>query len=530
MASETKASSSGKRKSDSDRSNKKTSKKSKQEGSHGSSGSTTVKVTSKDDGGAVGAVLVDSPSFRPPESLDLFALGNTFPTLDDSLAVGTRPSKAPNVVIESSNYDLAYADTQEAINQARGYAGQYAVGVYDPDTQTVELHSAPLMTLARSVAPEASSSGSIGIRANYNTARRDLGELFGNRKQKLAMRNADRMKVDTAGMEESVLQGIRDSVQDAPGAIVSTKSGTTQPSSSSPSSLPTAEELKKRPIPLPHLDAATPDAVYPLSEVFPGELASCLNPSPYLHANDSSHIKRLLPQPVARSQWLSARLWSRALASKRTAADSNASASSGILKTSSNHQRQQAKLLLYISVLWSVRIFALQSRDRALNDRKSLREKLRLVPRPGKDDEGEEVVPAGPLPGEAEADALIDGVLSQFCDKERNSGRGIQYHLTPFGEVKLLATIIVLCLHVDGFQVEIDVLAAEMGLKPAKLNEVAKSVGCVSRMRTISTVYSEDGQAGAETKPSTGTKQKVMALKCPVTLPDGSRRKGPARR
>ncbi|CAO1623580.1 unnamed protein product [Parajaminaea phylloscopi] len=481
----------------------------------------TVKAEYKGDGSHVEAILVDSPSFQPPEAMNLYSLQTDAPTINDSLAVGARPASSPNVVVESNNYNLLGAHSTEAANQAKGYAGQYAVGLYDPAKQTVTLHTAPLLTMTRTIVKDGpGSSGFTGVRSNFASARRDLGELFGNRKQKLAMRNADRMKVDTTGMDESVLQGITQSVVDAPKSSRTTAEGSGSSMSHS--------DIRNRPIPFPHLDATTPDAVYPLAEVFPQELSSCINPRLYLEANDADHIHRLLPQQVSRSQWLTTRLWSRALASRRDGPATSSSASSSILKTSSSHQRQQTKLLLYIALLWSLRIMATSSHNRSLNDRKSLREKLRLVPRSQKREPGEEAPADEPVRGEAEADTLIDGVLARFCEQERGKGgRQSRYILTPFGETKLLATVIVLCLHIDGFQLDIETLSSEMALKPAKLNELAKSVGCVTRSRVVNDVVDADGQS---TGTARGKAKKVMALKCPVKLPEGNRKSGPPSR
>lgn len=488
--------------------------------------SSSVTLDYKGDGSSVGAILIESPYFRPPEAMNLFSLNTKTPTLDDSLTVGVRPDSAPNVVIDSDNYNLAYANTPELVNQAKGYTGQYVLGIYDAARRKVTLHPAPLLSLSRSIVlGNTGPSRSLEIRSNFASARRDLGELFGNRKQKLAIRNADRMKVDTAGIDEKVLQGIKDAVADA----------RTNPSALNEKSLPSHsilnEDLSTRPIPLPHLDATTPEAVYPLSELFPRELSLCINSKPYLEANDADQVQKLLPQQVSRSQWLTSRLWLRVQTSKKSATFDTVSGSSGILKTPSNHQRQQMKLLLYIALLWSLRVIATTSRSRGLNDRKSLREKLRLVPRTPKKEDGRETVAdvSEPVRGKVEADTLLDAVLSRFCEKERGSdGRKPRYHLTAFCETKLLATIVVLCLHIDGFALDIESLASDMSLKPAKLNELAKSVGCTTRSRVVEDQGSPDDAAAS----GAGSRRhkKVMALKCPFKLPDGSRSGPPARK
>lgn len=424
---------------------------------------------------------------------------STPPHIDDSLNLAARPPSAQNnIVVESTNWDLATATTQQEATDARGYPGQYLVGLYDPATGQVTLHASPLLNVARNIQ---GSSLQVQGRADYAKARRDLGEAFGNRKQKLAMRNADRMKVDTTGMAEGVLDGIATSVTESTAkaaAIASTSSAT---------------DVESRPIPTPHLDAPTPDLVYPLSELFPSSISSNINPSACLAANDAAHIKRLLPSPMSRSQWLSSRIWNRVLASRNNSASGGeaGSSSSGILKTSSTHQKQQTRLLLFISYLASLRALSAQSRGRILNDRKSLREKLKI----------------GQHNGEAESEALIDSLLAQFCERDRAKGRA---SLTPFGDTKLLATILALCLHVDGFQIEVDVLAAELGMAAPKLKEVAKSIGCTARYRQVGGGGDAEGEESKGNGAGAGRAKKFMVLKCPVTLPEPSTRGGPPAR
>lgn len=309
------------------------------------------------------------------------------------------------------------------------------------------------------------------------------------------MRNADRMKVDTTSMEEGVLQGISDSV------LVRPKEEETTAANGEASS---SSDLASRPIPLPHLEASSPEQVYPLSELFPSNIASSINTSALLHANDADHIKKLLPGPTSRSDWLAGRIWNRVLSSRRTEEDSSApSGSSGILKTSSSHQRQQLRLLLFVAYMWSLRSIAVSSKSKGLQDRKTLKDRLKLNN------------------GGSEAETLLDGLLSRFTERDRNSKK---IFLTPFLETKLLATSLASCLHLDGFALEVEVIAQDLGLPPGKIKELMKSLGCTTRYRTMD-------QQGAAAGSTGGGKQgkKVMVLKCPVTLPEGGKGGPPPR-
>lgn len=459
---------------------------------------------------SVAPAPVDSPSFEPPSSMNLFHLPSSSsspsapPQLNNSLLLGTRPANTSNIAIESNNWDMEGCLSPEDIAQAKGYSGSYLAAIYDPETQEVTLHPAPLLTLARSIIPSGGQSARIQGGATFAAARRDLGEAFGNRKQKLAMRNADRMKVDTTGMDEGILQGVTEAIGESKFDVDALHA-----SQGADGSQPTAANLASRPIPTPHLEATSPEDVYPLSELFPREISSNIYANPYMHASDVSGVQKLLPLASNKSNWLANRIWNRVLSSQRASGEAASSGASGILKTSASHQKQQLRLVLYIAYLWALRSLAASNR-KILNDRKGLKEKLKLTS------------PSA----EASSEALLDALLAAFCSRDRARKTWV---LTPFGETKLLATLLALCLHADGFVLEIEVLAAEIGMSPNRLKEVAKSLGCTTRYR-----QGLDLEGGAQQQPAEagakGKAKKVMVLKCPVKLPDGSRGGPPARK
>ena len=88
----------------------------------------------------------------------------------------------------------------------------------------VTLRAVPMFTLTRSVKALANLSSmavdrGMGDAFDYVKARRDLGEAFGNKKQKQSARNMDRMKVNTENMDsilEHVATGIDENVATLP--------------------------------------------------------------------------------------------------------------------------------------------------------------------------------------------------------------------------------------------------------------------------------------------------------------------------
>ncbi|WFD06426.1 DNA-directed RNA polymerase I subunit rpa49 [Malassezia vespertilionis] len=209
--------------------------------------------------------------------------------------------ETPIMQYTSSNWSWGASSSAPADvrRETRGYSGEYLLGIYDKNTQQVTLRKAPVFTLNRSVRAlenlnaMAVESGAQGF--DYTKARRDLGEAFGNKKQKQAARNMDRMKVNTENMD-GVLEHVASGI-DASAAEFPSENSLAQSISAS------------RALPQARMEAQSPADAYPLFSLVPAKVFNALG----IHSmfscateKDLSSTVRVLPHP---SHWLLPRLW-----------------------------------------------------------------------------------------------------------------------------------------------------------------------------------------------------------------------------
>lgn len=174
------------------------------------------------------------------------------------------------------------------------------LGVYDPEKQAVTLRAVPVFTLGRSVKALAQLSATAiergtGDTLNYTQARRNLGEAFGNKRQKQTARNLDRMKVRTDNMDHvlaDVATGIDASV----------------------SALPSDAELNaalnaSRALPEANVNAEDPADVYALHALVPRTVLHTLSAQSLFGATSQGELARRIGPLGKPSPWLLPRIW-----------------------------------------------------------------------------------------------------------------------------------------------------------------------------------------------------------------------------
>ncbi|PWN53433.1 RNA polymerase I associated factor, A49-like protein [Violaceomyces palustris] len=375
------------------------------------------------------------------------------------------------------------------LEENKGYTGEYMLGVYDPSTSSVTLRSAPLFTVSRSVKALNDLVGMADERESQDwsvrvQARRDLGEAFGNRKAKAAVRNQDRMKVDTRNMEgilDQVTEGIEDST----------------------ASLPTKEVLEAtanqaRPVPPANLQAEHPSEAYALSDLIPPNVLKQLSIKRLIDCQDQASLAAALPVPGPRhSRWLVTRTWSAVQNAQHSQASSSTTSfdsdGQAIPKPGGGEEaRNRVKVALYIALLWAFR------KNSKLADRSVLVEKLKL---------------------EGEQEPVLEDMIRRFTETQRGSNKP---QLTTFSETKLLAYMFALCLHLDNFSVDSQSIASDLALAPKRVSDIFKSLGCTSADRV---------QHGIDDNSKEySRKEKRMILKLPLVFPKVSRGGPPKKR
>lgn len=381
-------------------------------------------------------------------------------------------------------------------SEARGYTGEYMVGIYDPSSSSVTLRAVPTFHVSRSIKANSSLSSISSTRtfADYNEmtlARRALGDAFGNRKQKANARNQDRMKVDTANMEvilDDFTGGIQENL----------------------ASLPSLDEVlasstSSRPMPPANLDAKHPAEAYRISDLIPGDIFKSLPIQKLIDsADDTEALKELIPYSREFPAWIWSRLVDNLQRSSHLSSgkkhttfddddddDEATKAANGgaddddvmmMPALGATEDKEDAKnkvrMAYYMSLLWYI-----QSHPKSVSQKGKLISSLKLD-------------------GEDANKRIIKAILNTFTETPANSDRAV---MSAFHSTKVLAYMCALALHLDNFSVDHDKLARNCNIAPATLRELFRTLGCTSAV------------VGGE---------KRMVLKTPFTLPQP--RKGKA--
>lgn len=117
--------------------------------------------------------------------------------------------------------------------------------------------------------------------------------------------------------------------------------------------------------------------------------------------------------------------------------------------------------------------------------------------------------------------ALLEGVLQRYSiSLSGNVGRH-QYNtfsIDPLNEARLLCAIVVLILRLNHYVVDLPILSPELGLKPSKLAEICKQIGCSIKNAPVSHM-----EAIGRTKKEAAN-WKIAKLKAPLKLPELARK------
>ncbi|RPD77153.1 RNA polymerase I associated factor, A49-like protein [Lentinus tigrinus ALCF2SS1-7] len=383
----------------------------------------------------VGPVLASFPSLEPP---------NTTP-----FQCYVRKGRDKNAPFETQPTILAgEAETVEffsADGPLSSSGCSYMIGVHDKRSNTTTLRPAPLHVLARQVKAlknlkpiEVSTEERMALRNN-------LGEAFGTKKAKAAIRARERNKVDI------------DAMKDVAGHLQDTIMQNTD-------TLPTTEEAKatadsSRLIPPYNADAHRPQDVYALHDIIPEAEFNALSIGAIKSAKSLPDRFKLLP--FDRSDWVKLQL--------------------RLIFSEGKPDKTELKTVYYISTM-----MAFLKNARNVGDKDALQQRLSGVP---------------PI--------VLDGLISRFTEKERDTNKP---KITPQMETMLLTHMFVLCLRIDAYAVDIDSIAHDLSMPPAKVNGLFKSLGCV--VKNLS--FAELKERGL---PDSAGATKRAVLKVPLEFP-----------
>ncbi|KAJ8586617.1 RNA polymerase I associated factor, A49-like protein [Rhizopogon salebrosus TDB-379] len=220
----------------------------------------------------LGPVLVNFPSVKPTKS-----------TPFKCYRTQTQKRKADNGDVPFAEMPLLIAGETEAVDfyssdetRRASVGSRYLVGVHNKRTGTTTLRAAPLHILAHEVKALKGLQPAAVSTLQRLEARAALGETFGTKKAKQAIRAQERNKVDVSAME-----GVADHLQEKEAK---------------------ANADSTRLIPQYDADALNPCDVYPLHNMIPKPEWKSLYISAYMNADNSADRVALLP--YKRSNWI----------------------------------------------------------------------------------------------------------------------------------------------------------------------------------------------------------------------------------
>ncbi|CDK28053.1 unnamed protein product [Kuraishia capsulata CBS 1993] len=345
-------------------------------------------------------------------------------------------------------------------NEALDYDGStkedinndYVVGVYDPTSKSIEFYKSSM--LVSTVSSKASKAKKIPdikqANVRYATKRNALGEEFGTKKARKAILDQERNRIDSTSLQSD-------------SSFIYEKIAT------STAHIPTPEEVKSNLLkdsPIPRFDEEATNVVdvYPLTSVIPKKEWPAIRVDEIIKQDDPKVQIQLLAHQ--RSRYLQKKLEK--------------------FDSSTSKRKEKFQILYYLSVLMGT------YNNMRANSKENLRLKLQNPP-----------------------EVILDSVIARFTVNRRGEfgkPKDKAFTIDPDHEDKLLLHILVLVLHLDDFYVDMGPMAQELSLKPSKLQQLFKYLGCTSKNATKL-------ELDAMGYPASTKAVKVATLKVPFKAP-----------
>lgn len=286
------------------------------------------------------------------------------------------------------------------------------LGVHNPRTNTLTLHSAPVHSITSTVkrlkrVPEPLTSTQIYIQ------RAALGQAFGTRKAQRAQNSQvrNRLDADSYGNSKGLASLLQESISIAA------------------SSLPTSLSVEllanlSRPIPPPNFEAKTPEEVYNLDDIVTkGELES-IDLSSIMEGKTQKDRNAFLP--FRRSSYVATKM--RHLFP---------TSDSPIILNKKDQKK--LRLLIHLTHLLAFRQLASKGGNDGV-DRTKLLDKM-----------GEHVSPI-----------IVDNLIDRYTETMKGKGGESKRKITGVTEVKLLGYFLVLVLKLDNYGTDVGTIAADL--------------------------------------------------------------------
>ncbi|KAF8515700.1 RNA polymerase I associated factor, A49-like protein [Hysterangium stoloniferum] len=300
----------------------------------------------------VGPVIAAFPAIQPEQSTPFKCYVKRKKNAGDATTQGPNSQEAI-MVGETDSVEFHSGSVG-----ATGSSCQYLIGIRDKKTNRVILRPAGLHVLSRDIKAFKSLDPLAVSQDERSKARNELGEAFGSKKAKLAIKAMERNRVDVSAME-GVAGHLQDSIDAGTGSLPSLEAAK-------------AAADESRPIPRYNVQAKSPDQIYALHDIVSEAELNSISVSRLIHASDENG--RLACLPFQRSSWINQHIKFE-------------------FESSAKPSKNNLKILFYISSMFLFRMSSSSVRDKT-----KLQQRMSMVP-----------------------NEIIDGLLSRFTERSRES-------------------------------------------------------------------------------------------------------------
>jgi DNA-directed RNA polymerase I subunit RPA49 len=386
------------------------------------------------------------------------------------------------------------------------------LGVHNPRTNSLTLHSAPLHSLSTSIKALKSTASAIST-AQMVQQRALLGATFGTKRAIRDLNSKARNKLDheSYGVAKGAQSLMLESIKVGAG------------------SLPTAERIRrdadeKRPIPRPNYDAEAPEEVYDMEDVVTKAELESLDVVSFLGANMTLKDRMAL-LPHRHSKFINNRIRNLLPPTVATSSDvkgglEDAEAEGSMMIRLGSKDTKKLRLLMHLSYLLAFRSIAARSSPSSSLDRATLTERL-----------------GSPAP------VIIDGLLDRYTELQRTgiASKGDEVKVTGTMEIKLMGYLMVVMLKVDKWGTDVGTVADDLKLPPKRFvlfsslsrtkltndqqnraQELFRSLGCTLLAPTASERAALLASGAAATAQQARSSKRAV-LRVPLVFPKETR-------
>ncbi|KAJ3830474.1 Rpa49 subunit specific to nuclear RNA polymerase I [Lentinula raphanica] len=308
-----------------------------------------------------GPLLVSFPALQAPEDTPFRCYGRKKMKKDNQKDKDDDGGKYERPLVVGEAPAVEFVSNEEESRRAADSGCSYLLAVHDPRTSKIKVlpfHQTPYILTRTVKALKSIPPADAPSALDYRDARNALGETFGTKKAKAAIRAQERNRVDVNAMKGVIGHVVEGIDEKAEGLL-------------------TKEEAKDlvdstRLVPPFSATATEPEDIYALNDIIPESEMKALNITPLEH----NLTTRVMPWKY--SKWITAHL-------KRL--DQN--------EDNSKARKRKLKMLLYVSIMI---LFRRVMKDRSGLDKDTIYEKMNSVP-----------------------STVVDGLLSRFTETTRGS-------------------------------------------------------------------------------------------------------------